>query len=88
MSPEEYERHFKFRKSKISIIIANPEAFQVCDHCRSICPRTYAICPFCHAYRFSHDPLYLQLTIAQMVKRPMALGDPVAPRIPAPIKKS
>jgi len=36
-------------------IINNSSAYKICHGCSSIVTRHVAICPHCHAYRFSHE---------------------------------
>ena len=81
MSAEEYNRHLQLRRDSIAVFLAKPERYKVCEHCRSVCPRGYPLCPFCHAYCFIEEPSYVKETARIMGSFAFPLCEGVASRI-------
>ncbi len=48
--------HLRERAQKAALIVANPQAFKICEGCDSIVKKHVATCPNCHGYRFECDP--------------------------------
>ena len=81
MTAQDEGLHWQIRREQVAHIARRPEAYKVCDQCRSLASRSVSHCPFCAAYRFIEDIEYIRATLAEMAGRALPLGAPVVPRI-------
>jgi len=58
------------RRERAKKILANPEAFKVCEGCESIVVKKAVTCPNCHGYRFDERPEAVVAQVKVLAERP------------------
>lgn len=68
------------RKERCRMIILSPAKFKLCEGCESILFDANLFCPYCHAYRFNHDPIAVVQSAVALSDKPLATGCAYLPR--------
>jgi hypothetical protein len=81
MNSIQIERHVAHRRAQAEKILASPGDYKICTQCLSISVLAASACPLCAGFRFSQDPLMVEVVALHAANFVLPATAGIAPRI-------